>query len=178
MADQAHGAASAAADVAKATPGMPQLDPSFFSSQLFWLVVVFALLYWALSQALLPKIDSVLATRAKTIKDDVDAAAKANAEAAGALQSYEKSLAGAKREARQLAESVRAEAASARNKANAEADARLDAKLTAAEAKASAERDAGLSAARTAAADVARAIVARLTGAQIDEDAARKAVGS
>ena len=178
MADQAHGAAAAVAEGAKASPGMPQLDPSFFTSQLFWLVLSFALLYWLLSQALLPKIDSVLATRAKTIKDDIDAAAKANAEAAGALQAYEKSLAGAKREARQLAEGVRAEAASARNKANAEADARLDAKLTAAEAKAAGERAAGMTAARSAAADVARAIVARLTGAQIDDDAARKAVGS
>lgn len=178
MADQAHGAAIAAAEGAKASPGMPQLDPSFFTSQLFWLALSFALLYWLLSQALLPKVDSVLATRAKTIKDDIDAAAKANADAASALLAYEKSLAGAKREARQVSESVRTEAATARNKANAEADARLDARLTAAETKASAERAAGMSSARSAAADVARAIVARLTGAQIDEDAARKAVGS
>jgi F-type H+-transporting ATPase subunit b len=114
----------------------------------------------------------------EVLEQGFDAAAKANADAASALQAYEKSLAGAKREARQLAEGVRAEAASARNKANAEADARLDAKLTAAEAKAAGERAAGMTAARSAAADVARAIVARLTGAQIDEDAARKAVGS
>jgi F-type H+-transporting ATPase subunit b len=166
----------AAAD--KAAAGLPQFDPSFFTSQFFWLAVSFVLLYWLLSQALLPKVDSVLATRAKTIKNDVDSAAKANAAAAGALQAYEKSLAGAKREARQAMDTVRAEAASARNKASAEADAKFDARLTAAEAKASAERAAGMDAARTAAADVAASIVARLTGAQVSADDARKAVGS
>ncbi|NDC60010.1 MAG: F0F1 ATP synthase subunit B', partial [Alphaproteobacteria bacterium] len=96
---------------AAAAPGLPQLDPSYFPSQVFWLAVFFVLLYFLLSQALLPKLAGVIETRANTIRSNVDAAAAANAEAQAALAAYEKALATARADARKLAEGVRADAA-------------------------------------------------------------------
>ena len=40
--------------------GMPQLNPEFWVSQIFWLVLTFGLLYIILSKLILPKISNNL----------------------------------------------------------------------------------------------------------------------
>lgn len=149
---------------AAAAPGLPQLDVSYFASQIFWLAVFFTLLYFLLSQALLPKLSGVIETRANKIKSDVDAAAAANADAQAAIAAYEKALATAKAEARKLADQVRADAAAERSKATAEADAKLAQRLDAAEQRLAGQRAEGLKAAKEAADDVGAAIAAKLAG--------------
>ena len=72
--------------------GMPQLDPSSFSSQLFWLTVIFALLYVLMARAIIPRIRYVLEKRQNHIMHDLDAAEKANEEAASAKKLYELEL--------------------------------------------------------------------------------------
>ena len=42
--------------------GMPQLNPEFWVSQIFWLVLTFGLLYIILSKLILPKISCLLYT--------------------------------------------------------------------------------------------------------------------
>ena len=39
-----------------AEAGMPQLDPTYWASQAFWLILVFTILYIAVSKFYLPKI--------------------------------------------------------------------------------------------------------------------------
>jgi F-type H+-transporting ATPase subunit b len=151
---------------AAAAPGLPQLDPSFFPSQVFWLAVFFTLLYVLLSQSLLPNLSGVLETRAAKIKSDVDAAASANADAQAALAAYEKARASAKAEAPRMAEVVRAEAAADRSKSVAKTDAQLANRLSAAEQRLAAQRAEGLKAAEEAAGEVAEAIVAKLVGSR------------
>ena len=68
----AHGA-DAAGHVA-ANVGMPQLDISTFSNQIFWLVVTLVLIYMLLSRVALPRIGSVLAERRGMITSDIAAA--------------------------------------------------------------------------------------------------------
>ena len=64
---------------------MPQLNPEFFVSQLFWLVVTFTFLLIFLWRISLPRIGSVLEKREKKINDDI-AAAKELQEKAEAIQ--------------------------------------------------------------------------------------------
>ena len=64
---------------------MPQLNPEFFVSQLFWLVVTFTFLLIFLWRVSLPRIGSVLEKREKKINDDI-AAAKELQEKAEAIQ--------------------------------------------------------------------------------------------
>mgnify|MGYP001229945250 CR=1 FL=1 len=64
---------------------MPQLNPEFFVSQLFWLVVTFSFLLVFLWRISLPRIGSVLEKREKKINDDI-AAAKELQEEAEAIQ--------------------------------------------------------------------------------------------
>ena len=59
---------------------MPQLNPEFFISQLFWLVISFAFLFIFLWRISLPRISSVLEKRANKINEDVKIAKQYQAE--------------------------------------------------------------------------------------------------
>ncbi len=81
---------------------MPQLDFATFPSQLFWLAVNFALLYWLMTKIALPRVGNILQSRAAAIKADLAGAAKLKAEAENILLNYDKTLAEAKNRARYL----------------------------------------------------------------------------
>ena len=56
--------------------GMPQLNPEFWVSQIFWLILTFGILYIALSKLILPKISANLETRKSQILENIDSAEK------------------------------------------------------------------------------------------------------
>ena len=60
---------------------MPQLNPEFFISQLFWLVVTFSFLLFFLWKISLPRISKVLEKRENKINNDIEIAKKLQAEA-------------------------------------------------------------------------------------------------
>jgi F-type H+-transporting ATPase subunit b len=49
---------------------MPQLDPSYFPSQIFWLVIAFSLLYLYLKHRALPNLENILSNRSSKIDGD------------------------------------------------------------------------------------------------------------
>ena len=55
-----------------AEAGMPQLDPKYWASQAFWLILIFTILYISIAKFYLPKIKNNLDDRENKIKDDVD----------------------------------------------------------------------------------------------------------
>jgi F-type H+-transporting ATPase subunit b len=61
-------------DLFAAEAGMPQLDPTYWASQAFWLILVFTLLYLSISKFYLPKIKKNLDDRDNKIKEDLDEA--------------------------------------------------------------------------------------------------------
>lgn len=75
---------------------MPQLDPTWFASQLFWLLISFSLLYVMLARWALPRIQRVLEHRAETLASDADRARRMTDEADRARQAYESALADAR----------------------------------------------------------------------------------
>jgi F-type H+-transporting ATPase subunit b len=60
---------------------MPQLNPEFFVTQLFWLVVTFSFLLVFLWRISLPRIGNVLEKRERKINEDLTAAKQLQAEA-------------------------------------------------------------------------------------------------
>ena len=54
--------------------GMPQLDPKYWASQAFWLILVFSILYISIAKFYLPKIKKNLDNRENKIKEDLDEA--------------------------------------------------------------------------------------------------------
>ena len=56
--------------------GLPQLDALTFPSQIFWLIVCFATLYYLLSKRALPRVGDILEARQERIAADLDRAAQ------------------------------------------------------------------------------------------------------
>lgn len=73
-----------------AKPGMPQLDPTYFASQLFWLAVTFVAMYVVMSRIVIPSISRVIERRETKIAADIAAAQSAKSEAQAAISAYEK----------------------------------------------------------------------------------------
>ena len=81
-----------------AEAGMPQLDPTYWASQAFWLIVIFSILYISIAKFYLPKIKNNLDNRENRIKDDLDDANKFNEMSDLKKKEYEKILEDAKKE--------------------------------------------------------------------------------
>lgn len=81
-----------------AEAGMPQLDPKYWASQAFWLILVFTILYISVSKFYLPKIKNNLEDRENKIKKDIDDANKFKELSETRLKEYERILENAKTE--------------------------------------------------------------------------------
>ena len=85
-------------DLFAAEAGMPQLNPKYWASQAFWLILIFTILYISIAKFYLPKIKNNLDNRENKIKDDVDDANKFKELSESKFKEYEKILADAKKE--------------------------------------------------------------------------------
>ena len=85
-----------------AEAGMPQLDPKFWASQTFWLILVFVILYISLSKFYLPKIKSNLDNRENKIKEDLENANKFKEQSEAKLKEYDLILDKAKKEVNKI----------------------------------------------------------------------------
>lgn len=148
---------------------MPQLDPSSYASQLFWLVVTFAILYLLMWKVALPRVSALLRERQERIDDDLEKATKLKAEAEGVLKAYETAMAEGRARAqatlREAAERVAKEAA----EAQAAAVARLDRETAEAEKRIGAAKREALDNVRQVAGEAARAAAAKLIGSEVSE---------
>ena len=85
-------------NVFAAEAGMPQLDPEYWASQAFWLILIFTILYVSISKFYLPKIKDNLENRENKIKEDLDNANKFKEESEAKLKEYNNIIENAKRE--------------------------------------------------------------------------------
>jgi F-type H+-transporting ATPase subunit b len=82
--------------------GMPQLNPEFWVSQIFWLIITFGILYIALSKLILPKISTNLELRKSQISDNIEAADKQREESESKLREYDEIISKSKIEAKNI----------------------------------------------------------------------------
>ena len=81
-----------------AEAGMPQLDPKYWASQAFWLVLVFSILYISIAKFYLPKIKKNIDDRESKIKEDLDEANKLKNLSEKKIKEYEIILENSKKE--------------------------------------------------------------------------------
>lgn len=86
--------------------GMPQLDPTFFLSQLFWLAVTGLLLYILMSKVALPRVAQMVQQRDDRVRDDLEAAYKLKQEAEDIKINYTRELRDADERAHAMIENL------------------------------------------------------------------------
>ena len=82
------------------TGGMPQLNPEFWISQIFWLILTFGGLFIILSKFILPKISGNLEIRKAQILENIDAAEKQRQDIEKKGKEYEKIILDSKNDAK------------------------------------------------------------------------------
>ena len=87
--------------------GMPQLNPDYWVSQIFWVILIFGTLYVILWRAILPKINENLENRKSQILSDLDDAQKFKDQSEKKLSEYNKILSEAKQEAKKIIDGTR-----------------------------------------------------------------------
>jgi F-type H+-transporting ATPase subunit b len=84
--------------------GMPQLDPEFWASQIFWLILTFSSLYLIIWKVFLPKITLSIENRKSRVVNDLDEAQKLKENAEKKLNEYNKIIEESKKEAKKIIE--------------------------------------------------------------------------
>ena len=87
--------------------GMPQLDPEFWVSQIFWLTLVFGTLYIVLSKLILPKISENLELRKSQIQENIEAADRQRKDSELKLKEYDDIILKSKLESKNLINETR-----------------------------------------------------------------------
>lgn len=172
-------AAAAAAEAVHgeaASAGLPQLDPSWWPSQLFWLAFTFGVLYWAMAARFLPAIAGAIEERRDRIADDLDQANELKRQAEEAEAAYNKALADAKAKAQAIAADRRAAVDEEIAQMQAETDASIEEHVAKAEARIAEMQARADAKVREAATETARAIVETLIDEAPTHDAADRAL--
>jgi F-type H+-transporting ATPase subunit b len=171
--------AHAAANVeegGKPDGGLPQLDVSSFPTQIFWLIVSFALLYWIMSKMAVPRIAEVLEERQERITDDLETAERLKSEAEKVQADYEKALADARSKAQAQIKTANDEAAAEQAKAEAEHGKKMARKIKTAETRIGKQRDEALESLMSVASETAVEATTKLIGVTPGDDSVKKAV--
>ena len=87
--------------------GMPQLNPDYWVSQIFWVILIFGILYVILWRTILPKINENLENRKSQILTDLSDAQKFEDQSEEKLSEYNKILNQAKQEAKKILDGTR-----------------------------------------------------------------------
>ena len=84
--------------------GMPQLNPEFWASQIFWLILIFSSLYIIMWKIFLPKISDSIENRKSRIIGDLNETKKLKENAEKKLREYNKIIEDTKKEAKKIIE--------------------------------------------------------------------------
>ena len=158
--------------------GLPQLNLSTYPSQIFWLLLTFAVLYLTFSRKTLPQIGAVIANREGKIKGDLDAAEALRAQSEEIRVAYEKGLEKARAEAMAAIQGVEADA---KQKANDRIEAfrkKSENEIAAAETRMDEVRAKSMGDMTAIAAEVASVAAEKITGVSADVQNAKAIVES
>ena len=158
--------------------GLPQLNIATYPSQIFWLLVMFAVLYLAFSKSVLPKIGGVVNARDSLIKGNLDAAQSMRDQAEAIRTAYEQNLDRARADAIKAVQDVEL---AAKKKAADQVETfrkRAETDIKSAEDRVLAARDSAMGQMKGVAAEVASIAAEKITGVAADRTHANEIVES
>jgi F-type H+-transporting ATPase subunit b len=155
---------------------VPQFDPQFFATQLFWLVITFVLLYVVMAKLVLPRIADVLEDRRRRVDDNLERAQELKEEAVAVEAAYEKEVAEARLKAQTLLREATESFATEAARRNEEFAAELTEKTRVMESRIDTAREKALAGIRAVAVEVAVDATRRLAGVVVKQGKAEAAV--
>ena len=157
---------------------MPQLDPTYFATQLFWLVVCFVILYLVMWKISLPRIADVLRERQERMDDDLEKAESLKADAQQVLETYQKTMADGRNEAQSILRTAKEKISADGAARLTELSERLATETANAEARIAEAQQEALANIRGVAVETAQAAATRLIGREVSSADADSAVGT
>jgi len=155
---------------------MPQLNPEFFVSQLFWLVVTFSFLLVFLWRISLPRISNILEKRERKINEDLTAAKELQSEAENIQDKIEQQLKQARSDASEL---IKSSSASFQDKAQHEItklEKELDEKITDSSNKIEKSKNESLNQIQSQINEITKLTLSKVTSFELTDDEIKNAV--
>jgi F-type H+-transporting ATPase subunit b len=148
--------------------GMPQLNPEFWISQIFWLLLTFGILYVVLSKFILPKISANLESRKSKIQENIEAAEKQRDDSENKLKEYDDLISRNKLKAKNIFNDTRDKALKNINSKRETLDKQIDEEIEKAEQEISALMKTAPAKINKIAIETATELVKKLIGADVN----------
>ena len=155
---------------------MPQFNPEWFASQIFWLVVLFLVLYFLMSRLALPRMAQIMEERQDKIEDDLAKAEKLKSEADEVYRAYEEHLSEARQEAHKLLKETGDKLSQEQQERHDAFSKELNQKVQDAEKRIDTAKQEALDNLQSVAGEVAQEATAKLIGSKVGKEHAEKAV--
>ena len=148
--------------------GMPQLNPEFWISQIFWLTLTFGILYLVLSKLILPKISANLESRKSQILENIEAAEKQREDSETKLKEYEEIISKSRVDAKTIFNQSREKALKDINAKREVLDKQIDDEIVKAEQEIKILRESAPDKINKIAIETSSELVQKLIGAEIN----------
>ena len=148
--------------------GMPQLNPEFWISQIFWLTLTFGILYLVLSKLILPKISANLESRKSQILENIEAAEKQREDSETKLKDYEEIISKSRLDAKTIFNQAREKALKDINAKREVLDKQIDDEIVKAEQEIKILRESAPDKINKIAIETSSELVQKLIGAEIN----------
>ena len=148
--------------------GMPQLNPEFWISQIFWLTLTFGILYLVLSKLILPKISANLESRKLQILENIEAAEKQRENSETKLKEYEEVVSKSKIEAKTIFNQVREKTLKDINTKREVLDKQIDEEISKAEDEIKTLRNSAPDKINKIAIETSSELIQKLIGAEVN----------
>lgn len=158
--------------------GMPQLDPSSYASQIFWLTITFVLFLLICWKVALPKIGQVLDDRRQRIEGDLEEARGLRDEAEQVLAEYEAAVARARADAQAIVRKTGVEAQERAAREHERLAGQVNVMISEAEERIAKARATAIAGVNEVAGELAQRAVAKLLGADVSRADADSAVAA
>lgn len=157
---------------------MPQFEPTWVASQIFWLIIIFAIFYRVMKTRIVPAVDAILTERESRIQGDLSLAYQRREQLEAMRESYEADLAKARADAQQELRSAQARMAKMQAASLEDLNRELAAQTEAAEKRIAEQKAVAMEDLRAVAIEVAEAAANRLSSEPVDRSRIDAAVDS
>ena len=148
--------------------GMPQLNPEFWISQIFWLTLTFGILYLVLSKLILPKISANLESRKSQILENIEAAEKQREDCEKKLKEYEEIISKSKLDAKTIFNQAREKVSKDINAKREVLDKQIDNEILKAEDEIKTLRESAPEKINKIAIETSSELIQKLIGAEVN----------